>query len=226
MFESSCRTTAAGAYSESSDLWNHWNISSIKIFCRGTQLKDRVPFVSVEGPAAAAVPLFAHTNDSAAPGALARPLRIMSGRQYAAALQLKLGEAGLSGALQADAFRTLLRYAEEVGGDLDVLYAVLDDVKRSASYLKRYNISFLLHRFGVQWHSVLSMQAVVMSDRALQPQPVANTLPSPPPPALPVGSTPPWTHLRTHTQAHSHSHTHSHTHTHTLPTQTWTAADP
>lgn len=56
--------------------------------------------------------------------------------QYSRALQSKLSDAGLQGALQADAFRTLLQHVSEVQGDLDILYSILEQLKQSTSKLK------------------------------------------------------------------------------------------
>eukprot|EP00775_Hariotina_reticulata_P005084 gene5084-5325_t len=55
----------------------------------------------------------------------------MAAVQYARALQLKLSEAGLQGVLQADAFQALLQFVTEVQGDLDVLYSIFEQLKRS-----------------------------------------------------------------------------------------------
>lgn len=51
--------------------------------------------------------------------------------QYSKSLQQKLSEAGLQGALQADAFKALLQYVSEVQGDLDILYNILEQLKQS-----------------------------------------------------------------------------------------------
>jgi hypothetical protein len=52
-------------------------------------------------------------------------------KDYAKPLQSKLAEAGLQGALQAGAYKVLLQYVADVGGELDVLYAVLDQLRAS-----------------------------------------------------------------------------------------------
>jgi hypothetical protein len=52
-------------------------------------------------------------------------------KDYAKGLQSTLAEAGLQGSLQAGAFKVLLQYVADVGGELDVLYAVLEQLKAS-----------------------------------------------------------------------------------------------
>ncbi|KAF6263998.1 DNA polymerase epsilon, subunit B [Scenedesmus sp. NREL 46B-D3] len=52
-------------------------------------------------------------------------------KDYAKGLQSTLAEAGLQGALQAGAFKVLLQYVADVQGELDVLYAVLEQLKAS-----------------------------------------------------------------------------------------------
>ncbi|KAF8057260.1 DPB2 [Scenedesmus sp. PABB004] len=52
-------------------------------------------------------------------------------RDYGRPLQAKLGEAGLQGALQADAYRALLSLTAEVKGDLDVLQPLLERLRQS-----------------------------------------------------------------------------------------------
>jgi hypothetical protein len=52
-------------------------------------------------------------------------------KDYAKPLQSTLAEAGLQGALQAGAYKVLLQYVADVDGELDVLYAVLDQLKAS-----------------------------------------------------------------------------------------------
>jgi hypothetical protein len=54
-----------------------------------------------------------------------------SAKDYAKPLQCKLAEAGLQGALQAGAYKVLLQYVADIDGKLDVLYAVLDQLKAS-----------------------------------------------------------------------------------------------
>jgi hypothetical protein len=52
-------------------------------------------------------------------------------RDYVKGLQSTLAEAGLQGALQAGAFKVLLQYVADVQGELDVVYAVLEQLKAS-----------------------------------------------------------------------------------------------
>jgi hypothetical protein len=52
-------------------------------------------------------------------------------RAYLKGLQSTLAEAGLQGALQAGAFKTLLQYVIDIQGDVDVVHAILEQLKAS-----------------------------------------------------------------------------------------------
>jgi hypothetical protein len=49
---------------------------------------------------------------------------------YGRSLRLQVTEAGLQGALQADAFKALLQFVCDVQGDRDVMTAILEQLKQ------------------------------------------------------------------------------------------------
>lgn len=62
----------------------------------------------------------------------------VSAAQYSKALRKQLGDAGLQGALQADAFKLLLQYMTDEQADQQVMALILEQLKQGESLFNPY----------------------------------------------------------------------------------------